>query len=114
MGGNNLYIDSLHVGSILPTVVDELLAEDVKIFPNPFGSELTIELPDLNGEKAMLTLFDVFGRTVDAMTIQNNAGKQTIHWRPDVGSENSLLMLEIKSKNKTLRKKIIHQSTKRK
>ena len=109
-GGNNLYIDSLHVGSILPTAVDELLVEAVKIFPNPFGSELTIELPDLNGEKVVLTLFDAFGRTIDARTIQNNSGKQTIHWRPVVGSEKSLFLLEIKTNELTLRKKIIHLS----
>ena len=109
-GGNNLYIDSLHVGSILPTGVDKLLVEDVKIFPNPFGSELTIDLPDLNGEKVVMTLFDSFGRTIDARTIQNNTGKQTVHWQPDIGSEKSLFLLEIKTNELILRKKIIHLS----
>jgi len=46
-------------GSTLDT--DELLAEVIKAFPNPVGTQLTIEMPEMNGDY-FYELYDNYGQ----------------------------------------------------
>ncbi|HKR06603.1 MAG TPA: M43 family zinc metalloprotease [Bacteroidia bacterium] len=111
-GGNNLYIDSLHIGSILSTGIGVINSDAFNVYPNPFSNNLTIELPKTQNESVVLTLFDALGRTIDAKTVKHSLGKQEICWRPELTSNNKLFVLEIKMNEIIIRKKIIYQSVK--
>ena len=50
------------VNNIITKVVDPVLSEKVKVFPNPVSDELTIDLGDLNGQ--IMELYDMLGKRV--------------------------------------------------
>ena len=106
-GGNNLYIDSLHIGSFT-TDIRTLNAEDFQIYPIPFTNEINIIFPDIQNAEVELTLYDALGRTVDKKITRNHF-EQLIHWRPDCAPVDNVLFLEVKvSDSLVIRKTLIH------
>ncbi len=106
-GGNNLYIDSLHIGSFT-TDIGNLNAEDFLVYPNPFTNKINIILPGFPSAEIKLTLYDALGRIVDTKVIRNHF-TQHLQWRPDCATNSNVLFLEVKVNDSILiRKTIIH------
>lgn len=108
-GGNNLYIDSIHIGSVLQTGNEEYLMEEISIYPNPFNSELTFEFPSTIHENIELSLYDLLGRKLDQFTIIGSHGIERVVWSPKVNSDKKFLILELKTSSRIIRKTILHE-----
>ncbi len=48
--------------------IDELNAD---VYPNPFSNELTIALSNFNGQRTIIEVFDMLGKTIATKTIEN-------------------------------------------
>ncbi len=48
--------------------IDELNAD---VYPNPFSNELTIALSNFNGQRTIIEIFDMLGKTIATKTIEN-------------------------------------------
>lgn len=85
--GNNMYLDDINIHNVSSTSVSEVVASEIKIFPNPAHDQLTITgLPTNNKEKITISIFNSLGQKVfdssftkNKIDIQNyKAGAYTI------------------------------------
>ncbi len=108
-GGNNLYIDSLHVGSMIPTGTDFSAENKIQssiVYPNPFNSEIQIKFSENESKEIELVLFDLYGRILD-QTIAKIPESKIIIWKP-ILKDNKVLILQIKSEHSILSTKVIY------
>ncbi|MBX7109602.1 MAG: choice-of-anchor J domain-containing protein [Chitinophagales bacterium] len=108
-GGNNLYIDSLHIGSPSLTIIEELNVGSPKVYPNPFTDEIVVELPAAAAKTLQLSLYDELGRKIDTKTILTSGSERFIHWKPALNSPSGLLIFEIKSDEFFCTEKLVRQ-----
>lgn len=95
--------DSINVS---PSVLNDLTAKDVNIYPNPAADKLFIEFSDPSDDAIRLTVVDVRGKELLSRTL---AGEQDeLRSELDVTSlQQGLYFLKIGSDNKTVIKKFI-------
>ncbi|MEO5569499.1 MAG: M43 family zinc metalloprotease [Bacteroidia bacterium] len=75
-GGNNLYIDSLHINTIA-TSIDEnsFSSTDFSVYPNPSSDFVTIKFRNSFGDKVTISLTDLSGRKIKQWNLMNAPDK---------------------------------------
>ncbi len=90
----NLIGDSIVVQGYSSGIIEEVLEDKIKLFPNPITTNLTIELPST--ETYTISIFNSIGLLVYSSTRTSQTTKQTV----DVSSlPAGVYMLEVKNKN---------------
>ena len=80
---------------------------NVKIYPIPFGNEITVELPEgLKSKDVQLELFDVSGKKVEISTHRNTSHNMQIQSLKDL--PHGVYILNLSAQNKTKSFKLIH------
>lgn len=78
-GGNNLYLDNISVGLWSLGVGEEnVMGDDIRIYPNPVKEILTIERP-ANSEQYSLDISDMMGRIVYSQILKANKENVNMH-----------------------------------
>ncbi len=70
--GSDIYIDNLYIfaGSnvYIPAIVTDT---KIKVYPNPFNSIVNIEFEDMNASNITITVYDIIGKEVKQLAINN-------------------------------------------
>ncbi|MCK4352435.1 T9SS type A sorting domain-containing protein [candidate division WOR-3 bacterium] len=76
----------------------------LQVYPNPFIKETIIQYTISNqSEDVTLKIFDVAGRIVEKITVDEHTGNRTLCWRPDLPTGIYFIHLVCKEINKTLK-----------
>ena len=71
-GGNNLYIDSLHINTITTSIEENNFSgNDFSIYPNPTNDLVTIKLKNSIADKITISLTDLSGRKIKQWNLIN-------------------------------------------
>ena len=76
-GGNWLYIDNLRIGDNF-TSLNEDIASNIKLFPNPSNGFANISFDLFKNEKIVIELFDILGSSFGMKELDLNKGTQEI------------------------------------
>jgi len=70
--GNNIYIDNLHIYAGSNVYVPSLISDTkIKIYPNPVNNIVNIEFEDMNTSNITIALYDVIGKEVKQLVLNN-------------------------------------------
>ncbi|OAB79932.1 alkaline phosphatase PhoX [Cochleicola gelatinilyticus] len=77
--------------------IDEVLKNEISVYPNPTDGIVNVSLPELNGEAATVTVFDMLGRTLlTSSEVHNNGANQTITLDlSNIMASHQVLMLKV-------------------
>ncbi len=103
-GGNNLYVDSLHIGSILSSGIEEESKDEFHIFPNPASDIITIQ-SNFDLKNAEIKIINVLGEVVFSQNI-NKTKTATLNVEE---LKSGIYFIQLKSENIFYTQKIIKQ-----
>ncbi len=100
---NNPFYDNCYVSIVLSS--NEITEVQLKIFPNPVKNRLIIEVPITESDNYMISIFDLFGKTISKKTY-NKTGIIEINLS---SLKSGLYILQIEFDNKKLRQKFVKE-----
>ncbi len=108
-GGNNLYIDSLHISNI-PTGIDEnyLSTTHFLVYPNPSSDFVTIKFRNSFNDKITISLSDLSGRKIKHWNFKNATDEIKLSLN-DIGSGCYLLNISSNQISQSLKLFITNQ-----
>ena len=105
--GNTFYIDDVDVGCDAKTGLNEQLNIDFKVFPNPFESDININLSVYNPDNINIKVFDILGKEIYSDAKYFNRGQHTYQLSELSSLEKGVYFISIKSNGQTISKKIV-------
>ena len=100
---SNPFYENCYVSIILST--SEIIESHLKIFPNPVKNELRIEIPKNESGNYVISIFDLFGKTISKKTYN----KTEIIEINMTSLKNSFYILQIEFDNKIYRQKFVKE-----
>ena len=96
------------LNSALPVgISDNTLDENIRIYPNPFTSELNIQLDDSFSNSTEITILDINGRLIQRIA---NISSQIVKWNGDnidgIKAKPGIFFIRINSDSGTVLKKV--------
>ena len=71
-GGNNLYIDSLHINTLATSIEENNFSgNNFSVYPNPTSDFVTIKLNNIVADKITISLTDLCGRKIKQWSLMN-------------------------------------------
>ncbi|HAA18731.1 MAG TPA: hypothetical protein DCP28_08175 [Cytophagales bacterium] len=68
-GGNNIYLDNIHIDDVKITAIAEQLQGEVSVYPNPTQGEILISLTNEASGQVQVVVSDFLGRTMYERTM---------------------------------------------
>ena len=99
VAGSTIWVDELQLS--YPANAEELRADEVSIYPNPFGEELRVQVP--SNDQAMVRIYAVSGAKVLEATIN---GSQAI---PTSQLERGMYLVEVSYGDEHRVRKLLRQ-----
>ncbi len=97
------YLDGTYVITAINSSENDMIAEKVKIFPNPVRDNLTIEIPD-NYYVTSIILFDLMGREIQNVPVNSDSGTYNINLSDKSAGS---YLLKIRTQHDSITKMII-------
>lgn len=96
------------VCGVTPLPTEELVNQEVRIYPNPSNENMTLEmLKNTEGEKFNLSIFDALGRQV--FSLKNQSQNQLILNKKDIGTGLFFVRLDFSNAAKPILKKVVFE-----
>ena len=93
---------------LTPLSSEEIVSQQVKIYPNPSNDDMTVELDkNTEGGKFDLSVFDAVGRQV--FSVKNQTNPQLVLRKKDIGTGIFLVRLNFENSAKAVVKKVIFE-----
>ena len=103
LGGDRLAVNSTPVNA-------QQAIESIQVRPNPFVTNLDLQIQLNTAETVQVRLFDLHGRTVFTTFQKSGAGVQSLHLNIPSGLSKGIYVLEVKAgTNQVLQKKLLKQ-----
>lgn len=86
---HSLYIDDLQVAAYTVGIEDDLLAEAISVYPNPFSQTTQIEIQMDQEAQLAITVLDLTGRIISQQTVRHFGGISSVeldatNWNPGI------------------------------
>jgi choice-of-anchor B domain-containing protein len=77
--GDSIYTEVLDLDLILSS--KNILEQNLKVFPNPFNTELKIEALDNSDELSLIEIYNAAGAKIEQIKAANRTSISTAHWK---------------------------------
>jgi PKD repeat protein len=84
-GGNNIYLDDINIypgapsdNIVLGIQANELMVEDLVVYPNPTDAELNVQFTTPTNQDLQFYVTDLSGKVLQSMTVQSKTGSNLV------------------------------------
>ena len=104
---DNLSFDGFHITDVDPITSDfpQLKSDDIKVYPNPTNTNITVEWNSMDEENGMIQLTDINGRLVKEVSFSHEPNMRKKISVAEL--ENGLYFLRLQLGNRVMNKKIM-------